>query len=341
VAKRKMKNKKLLILLCIPLIIAVMVLPLCSFTTVNTSNYDVYSPSYDVDVEYVYHRLTTTLDEYYYGVIPSFNQFLIGENGELPANRASDYIIVGNDSINYGNSTFVDRIGTCSIYSEDIAVACFTGDFILSGDIFLDGSNSVLWKDDRISFSGAMDPSVNYDITFSGFYYSPDSTYNSFNLRLDNQIITTIDRFIYIKDITDIIYSYLSSKFSSLNNHYIVKYIDCDMVSTDDEEFIYSNVTTTMRYSTKSELQTLFGSNMAYDLVSLRSVVYNNGFQIGYDIGLSNSKDVWGSITDFLTTTIGGFLDMNITPTITISSMLGIILSVTLVVAFLKIFAGG
>lgn len=106
-----MKNKKWTKFLILPLLCFSLIFPLCSFITIEDGVYvEPYLPYVNNSIEYVYHRQTSTINSEYYGYIPNMNSFAFDNTREVDgvdslANYASDFVIVGNTSLNYARTT--------------------------------------------------------------------------------------------------------------------------------------------------------------------------------------------------------------------------------------------
>ena len=154
----KTKNKKLLALLFLPVIIAAMVLPLCSFTTTTATpgSYTIYQSRTRCDLSYKYHRVTNTAEYDYYGTIPSANRVLIGDEA-MASNKidtirgsvqfySSDLLVTGTKSIDimsFGSTSDLKSKLTKDMYlsltykSDDTSVSTL-GDFFYFWDYNFD-----------------------------------------------------------------------------------------------------------------------------------------------------------------------------------------------------------
>lgn len=400
-----MKNKKILALFALPLMISIMVLPLCSFTTVEGDAYGrfsyTYNPALYTEVGYTYHRTTSTIDTYYSSVIPNINQTIISYDTDADDNPildlssiktyASDYIIAGNNSINYKSQTVslnpsvyytssnVDIIaGDVSVYSESPSIAYFTGYFGFEGLILPNDTSKNGLNDTAVKLLSSIDSSpltadelgcdihIQYVEEYNGEFVYADA-YTYVNLVNIPNVITsdfvsfnTIlkycldnDLFYTFEDLPDSIISNLSYQFIKQVDFQI--YVGYDP-STDLEQVIEGIVLRDSLYNRSGNNTYLYtiedfiadyyyeigvedGFDNGYEAGNKNG--YNIGYSTGYQVGASSAENVWGSIGSFLKTTVGGFLDFNITPNINIGGILSMLAGAMLLVAFLKIFAGG
>lgn len=400
-----MKNKKILALFALPLIIITMVLPLCSFTTVEGSGSGyltyTYNPALYTEVGYTYHRTTSTIDTYYYSVIPNINQTIIAYDTDADNNPildlssiktyASDYLIAGNDTINYKSQTVslnpsvyytssnVDVIASdVSVYSETPSKAYFTGYFGFEGLILPNETSKNGLNDTAVKLLSSIDSSpltadelscdihIQYVEDYSGEFVYADA-YSTVYLEHISNVITsdfvsfnTIlkycldnDLFYNFEDDPDSIIENLSYQYiKQVDFHFLVGYDP----ATDLEQVIEGIVLRDILYNRNGNNEYLYtiedfiadyyyeigvddGFDVGYEAGNQNG--YNIGYSTGYQIGLSNGENVWGTIGSFLKTTVGGFLDFNITPNINIGGILSMLAGAMLLVAFLKIFAGG
>lgn len=76
----KPKNKKILALLCLPVLMMSMILPLCSFTTTQSEDYVRYSSRSDIQFSYMYNRGGQSSYAFYRGVVPDSQQILVASD---------------------------------------------------------------------------------------------------------------------------------------------------------------------------------------------------------------------------------------------------------------------
>ena len=397
----KTKNKKLFALLMLPAVIAMMVLPLCSFTTVSD---DVNSPllftsALHSSVGYIYHRTTSTLDIEYYGEIPDFNRTLIsgsyddddslvGLDSSTIQMYASDYIVAGNTSINYRTrsaslypsqyyiTSSLDVMGAdVSLYSEDASIAYFSGDFDFSGLILPNDSSK----------NGLESTAVRLISSVHGAPLTPldlsCDIYIKYALEYDGQIIyNEAYTRCQVANVSDV----LDGDFISFNN--ILKHCFEEEPFYNDSDYFESISTPVYQFISDVNFDFIvYDSGVDSQFISgitLRDVLYNvdalnyrvytiedfvadyyydlgleagfdngyegglqQGFDVGYDsgynAGLSDISGVWGNLGDFLTGSVGGFLDFELWDGFSIRAILVIFVSAMLLIGFLKIFAGG
>lgn len=368
-----MKNKKILALFAIPLVICVMVLPLCSFTTVKGDNYGLtYRPSFSCDVGYTYHRVTNTLDEYYYGFIYDYNNTLVfDDNLNSIKNTASGYYILSGKSLNYCSTTSLDYfpssyyfdnshvVSSVASYFSSNNPAYFNGSFIFNGyervsDI---DANSRLGSISIALANGDADNFYQYSICDFDLTVSVQTVKYSLT---DNGVLEPSYQLYYLTipgnvwqfdDVVNI------EGNQGINNRrgFSVGAI-CDYVLTehnaDTSSFVYKvtlNISNIFDGSDGFEMCAI-SDNLYLDSIFMLDSIYplldsisDNSYDVGYLDGVEfgENSTPWDDFVEFLEVTVGGFLDFEIAPHISISSILGVLLSVTLVIAFLKIFAGG
>lgn len=344
-----MKNKKLLILFCIPLIIAVMVLPLCSFTTTVYEDYITYEPSIRTDVGYVY---TTANNSSYYGTISNYNRVLIPNSGEeMPSFSSSDikfnassYLIISSPSfrINY-------REFNASLNPSTLTKLPDNTD-LLTLNMYCSGSTT---SGNTLAFTGVVD--------YYGFINNETARYNTINF---NSSEMATDRFsaVVTCDYSSIVgddivtstytdtYTFTAEDYSIPLTYFInalyssIPNLSSGRVSITHLRIAYSNMDLggfyRPIYSTNFSSTDRIIDSSSVDSYAIKEI-YDIAFSQGYNSGISNAESVWQSFPNFLKNTVGAFLDMNITPNITISGILSVIISIGLVILFLRLFAGG
>lgn len=372
-----MKNKKLLKFLVLPLLCLSLILPLCSFITIEDGVYvEPYLPYVNNSIEYVYHRKTSTLDSEYYGYIPNMNSFAFDNTSEAEgvdslSNIASDFVIVGNTTLNYArikptssvpyNSQFDERESyiwsSPILYSEDPSVAYFTGVIEYNGYISLEHSS---------------------DTT------SPYRT-NTIFLATDSKIYTAsdIDYFVYVEEYRLVDGEYVSDSWSSSFSGGSLTEDDISRINAEDSAFLrqrglslggiidvaksHSDHTSYIdNYITRIKLEltrrdlTIDDTGYKYICLSdnvyssekvaeYNQIIFNNlynkgetkGFNAGYSSGVDNAVTEWGGVSEFLKNVIGAFTQAEIFPGFVIGDILGIVAGALLLLFFLKMFAGG
>lgn len=344
-----MKKKSKILALIMALVVCFsLILSLCSFTTTKSEDYYVYSPlGYDIDIGYTYHRITSTLDEYYFGEIPEFNRILASSSGSSYYAKASDYVIVSNDSINYDNVYFDGINSEVQLVCESPGKSYFNGlikyrglinELSVTDDILTLSPDSASLSPDTfyvsIDYEGFYNVdgqlmyipeqyfTVPYQLFISSFTQSGDDYYYSFSMsRLFELIFSNASHGFGVPN-NDIMLTRVNIDFSTdtLGNNYTYDYIqyNCSLYDEYNNSTDYFNVLTD--YFNKAE-----------------NLGYNNGFNDGFNSGSVS----WNSFTDFLKSTVSGFLDFEFVPNISLGNILSVILGLLLVFTFLRIFAGG
>lgn len=361
-----MKKNKIITLILALAVCSSLILSLCSFTTGLGQQGDVeqYSTPYKVDIKYCYHRVTTTLDEEYYGYFKQFNNIVAGIDGKTYA-RASDYHVISNTTFNYTNVTRLsDGRYSFGLISEDVDVAYFTGDVEFS-DFCL--SYYKLYEhetflNDKISFVGSASDNIHvyvdwYYITASGDFISDSYyTYVPVSMFADANNGDAV----ILQDLFKLVYDDIIN-----NNDYVTNsgdlYIKSLRLSYTGEP--YENVIFTA--STYSTLQmtgfedflsdwgdiymNIFDEGYTSGITDGTEIGFEDGYDYGYDEGLevgfnqgvSQAPGIWGGLGTFLSTTVGAFLEFEFFSGFTVANVLSLIVSVGVVLIFLKIFAGG
>lgn len=359
-----MKKNKLITLILALAVCSSLILSLCSFTTIkDETQYDIMTPYCDYNINYVYHRQTATLNEKYYGVIPHFNQLLADAHRERwSTNKASDYHIVGNTTLNYTgvtqNNTLNKYIG---LVSEDVSVAYFDGNFSLSnfgldndnGIFGADSIDFILNKADVIDGVNYLDYVVSVEYAYLGgdgsdlrkriYSYSIDLSYSSGTL--DDLPIGTFYDYetgstgfnISIVRLLDNVYKNLSANDSTT---YAPIYI-YNLSLIPDNDIIATSVYTDCLYNEYSARNQILFEKYKSLLGRLFDIKYNNGYENGFTDGLVKGENSWSGFTDFLEKTVSSFLDFEFIPNVSFGGILSVILGLLLVFSFLRLFAGG
>lgn len=168
----KIKNKKLFALLMLPAVIAIMVLPLCSFTTTTTdpTDYAIYESSTQCDLSYRYHRSNYG---FYNGTIPSANRILIDPTQTTIAGIRDSVKFEACDLF-MGNSTKSIDIRSFSVSSLPSKLTRNADD-----DLFL----GICYRSDDYLYSQLDGIFRFWNFTFAdGIYIEPyDVNYNSYS----------------------------------------------------------------------------------------------------------------------------------------------------------------
>lgn len=395
----KTKNKKLFALLMVPAVIAMIVLPLCSFTTTNTdpTDYAIYESSTQCDLSYRYHRSNYG---FYNGTIPSANRILIDPTQTTIAGIRDSVEFYACDLF-MGDSTKSIDIRSFSVSSLPSRLTRnFRDDLVLGicyrTDDYLYSQLDSIFRFWNFSFADEIyiEP---YDVNYAGYnsssdfvnfygwvtvniakynYSLKDFEYDSFNLvgTLDDFYKTAypggISSDTTVFDLNSIVQTVLDTYdllLEDLGVDYFITDVELclDYVPTDGSTFLgYGAVRLNSRVIEKTS------DGLSYDNVegvinSAIDSVYNEGFSAGEAAGYSEGyregeyvgyaegfregkiegqadlKNTWSSLGDFLTSTVGGFLDFELWDGFSIRAILVIFVSAMLLIGFLKIFAGG
>ena len=148
-------KKKILKIVSIITLSLIVILGMCSFTTVAPPDDDdnasfptadnVYMPSMNINVGYKYKRITTTIDQTYYGYFYNPNCTVVyGDDVSLIKNFASDYLVASTMSFDYHSQSankYPSQYSLTSDYlfasvfiqSDTPDTANFTGEIAFSG----------------------------------------------------------------------------------------------------------------------------------------------------------------------------------------------------------------
>lgn len=369
-----MKKNKLITLILVSAVCVSLILSLCSFTTGLGEPDTVIqlSTPYKVDVKYCYHRVTATLDEYYTGFFKQFNNISVGTNGSSYA-RASDYVVISNTSFNYQNVTNNPTIGKYGFgfISEDADVAYFTGDlkfydFPLS---YYDIYENETFTYDYFSFNGIDDDVITITVDYQ--YIDVFGQYIENSLSLPLLTVTSLNMVgnstsVSIHKLFKYVYDEIVARDNFVTNQGKI-YIDSLDISFSDTVLTSMYFTSSCYSSDYSDYNGLYyflsdwpdiyqniydegldygyndGYGEGYDVGITEGYEegYDEGLDLGYSQGLSQAPSVWGGFAQFLTTTVGAFLDFEIIPGLSITNMMTVLLAMVLVVAFLRVYAGG
>lgn len=371
-----MKNKKLFILICIPLIISIMVLPLCSFMPSiddSSPSYD-YSPSYGSNVD-------VGLDFRMYSIIDDFDYELSGFVDDVlncsvnyiqpDPNDPTLYPNISYESI-YVSPTYKD---TVIFYLNDLAAdyPLSDGRFVCDYSIeilptehfdegteyttesFLNGSFNITYSPKEISNndividfytpSGDLLDLSNFNIegeiiyeqaNAKGSYHKyvfDSSPISDYLFGLDSIYLSTYDLAlnILLPNPTITPYRILSFNFTLIPpDHGITRFRDYAV------ECYVSSQIIPVDYAESQYIDWITSYNEG-----LYDIGYETGYDYGYDVGVVSGIDPWKGVSDFLVTTVGGFLDFEFVEGISFGGILSLFLGIILVFTFLKIFAGG
>lgn len=397
----KTKNKKLFALLMLPAVIAMMVLPLCSFTTTNTdpTDYAIYESSTQCDLSYRYHRSNYG---FYNGTIPSANRILIDPTQTSIAGIRDSVEFYACDLF-MGDSTKSIDIRSFSVsslpsrlsrnYEDDLVLGiCYrTDDYLYSqlDSIFrfwnFSSADSIYIEPYDINYN-PYSTSTEEMSNFSGWVTVNVAQFNSETYSFDydsyHLVGTLVDMYYYnwpsgvssdtvVFDLNSIVqtvldtYSDLTSE--DLGKTYFITDVELclDYVPTDGSAFLgYGAIRLNSRVIEKKS------DGLSYDrlglvLENLGDISYSQGFSAGEAAGYTDGyrdgeyvgyaegfregkiegqadlKNAWGSLDDFLTSTVGSFFSFELWDGFSLGGVMAIIVGALLFVAFLKVFAGG
>lgn len=368
----KKKHKLLLVLSCIPLLMCCLILPLCSFTTVlNTDEFDVYKSYSNNGIRYNYTAGSTGT---YKGIIPDVSRVLIvknpttfnqasasiklqacnyyltssyrididsdftglrevGTNLEAPYDYILDMFYVGvptpNERVKFPYEVYVENItfdqyltySFCSLYQGNpYFLHLEDWDVTASGSlnycwVYIDGDDNLEYQSETVYFD-----SIDVSTDETGRYY----------LNVPSLCRYVAEGSGLVDDPHSLVTEYVSSFSCTLNVYNTVTgtpNIACDGVLVSSG-IVNVNSPNYSRY---------YLGNSVEKLSDIYDVAYNRGV----NAGLSKAPTVWGSVSTFLKTTVGAFLETPLFPNFTISTVLSIFVGAVLLIGFLKIFAGG
>jgi hypothetical protein len=367
VVKRKLKNKKILALLCVPVLVVSMILPLCSFTTVYDSEYDVYSSISNACVPYTYKYGNTGL---YFGLLNNCARCLIDKDAKTIAQKkdsikytASDYYITSSYriSIDGSMSDFVDLDGgyeRLSLFYKTtnkdkvfFPLHCYAeninpydnleyGYYIEgNGDLFLINVDSYDITCD-INFTYTWIDNNNGELVYASERMSTSIQIGSNNT--DDGLGWVLRPYEFVDLVLREDYGHITE-----NPNFIYGYcsvFDCDITCEykGQNDVFVSGLDGVM---VSSNVHNVFGE--FYNEVKLEpftdelQYIYSIAYGKGFDSGVSSAPQVWGSISDFLENTIGGFLEFEFVDGVSFGGLISVFLGFILVFSFLKMFAGG
>ena len=375
----KTKNKKLFALLMLPAVIAMMVLPLCSFTTVyNTNEYQKYSSQTNVGARYTYEYGTTGN---YYGLLQDMASVLTDGNGySLTARNKSikftacDYYITSSSRIQIKNvNDYFGEAGPlfeipelsnpggiydyqlCLLYDCNNANVYFNGEFHFD-DFSFDDNIGIYFIDNNVtndvySLSGKR-LYINLEFDYACLARTSDDGVYVVNTHIVDTFDTIYDwPALYIEEFIDESLNEISYEYQSDSN-----LID-QITDVKFTVLVYDDLTGETLNNSKHD-RIIIMSNVYdvdnYDdtpfLITLDQMfgsgsMYDSGFRAGkiagINLGLSKAPSVWGSIGDFLISTAGSFFSVELWDGFSLGGVMAIIVGALLFVAFLKVFAGG
>lgn len=346
----KIKNKKLFALLMLPAVIAMMVLPLCSFTTTTDPEYVSYEPIIRKDVGYVYQTSSNT----YYGSISNYNKVL-APRGDLTnktiKTNASSYLIITSPSMRINYSAFGSGSSIDYVNGEEILklqMGCSGGND--TNNLYFNG---VVDYYGFISLDTALNDYIDFTTSYSTKYFRYvgycdylvyDSSgnmsvgYHEFDYRADADDgilpLTHLVERIYMDipglDDGRLYINHIHCQYYNLSNY------DANWYPIESEVFTISNpiYTSEVREAmTMDFIDEILGRHIYND-------VYDEIYKKAFDAGVS-SVTSWSSIGDFLTDVVGSFFSFEFWDGFSLGGVMAIIVGALLFVAFLKVFAGG
>lgn len=343
-----MKNKKILALLCLLLLVTSLVLPLCSFVTTTFDTQCAYEPLINSEVGYTYNNNGNIV----YGSIPNYNRILMPDSySDINPNNVSFVA----DSYSIRASSPAMRIVYSSFASGKSSLS---SNDMLRMTIECTGGNETQTLDFNyhVKYSGVLLPSTvsNNYIEFntisegSSYKVSGEANYNVTTPNLSVLSLFIEFEYVYVEtdlqlDLSRIYNSLVADIKESISSDYTfvnISYIDCQYSYRLGDQYI---PITSDSFTMVDRIYSI-PSKEAILSEQYKELWYSRSYTLGYNAGVSQAPDVWGSFSKFLSSTIGGFLDMKIVPGnpgVTISGILSVILSISLVILFLRLFAGG
>lgn len=389
----KTKNKKIFALLCFPVLVIMMILPLCSFTTSNSYPWDftIYESKTQCDLTYRFYRGGSY--GYYYGTIPSANRVLIS-NEALATNSitsirdsiefiADDLLMTGTKSIDiraFSNNDLGSSLIRPSSSPDDLylGITYVTDDYTTSA---LDGvfyfRNYIASDDIRLNIFDINNQIIDYaqnTVSCTATVYVSEFNYSNNTFENDSYILNEPLNYYIGSDVT--------SATDIVLNDIVDSVLDYYTLALGENAFV-SNVELMLTYTTESgadfgfgavrlksfinpvNVDTFYGQDLE-DLISeIASNVYqfaydegveygrDFGYESGYDLGLVHGEQSgyekgvqdgvksFESIGEFLKTSVGAFFSFKLWDGFTLGSVMSIFVGAMLLVAFLKIFAGG
>ena len=370
----KRKNKLILVLCCIPILVSCLVLPLCSFTTSNIGDSSVpsvsYDPLMDVVLGYQYHRLTNTLDLMYDGELYNPNRVVSGFNDPDSIEFfACDYLVSGTKSFDYLSTTHKSLpssyeyfnngysiVSKVCMESDDSSSHWFTGRVEFDGLVRhedIDEYTEVAFYTDEYNLIDWGYYTV--EIYIEGIYFDDETgTFLSFE---DSVTTNMYDQPIGsnggISLRNAVVYYEMMLEYDVIYINHITLEVDSPDPSLADVGFPVVAIYDLLYYSRNSKLMNslndMLGSGYYHyyqqgfdDGFELGgSAGWHEGYNVGKNAGVSSISAVWSSLGDFLEASVGSFFDFELWQGFTLGTLMSIFVGAMLLIGFLKIFAGG
>lgn len=191
----KTKNKKLFALLMLPAVIAMMVLPLCSFTTVQipwdddyyelTHSYSRYRSGTDINIGYTYNRGGNYKYDLYYGNIYDSHNVLVSSDATTLSSIRDSIKFYGCDYYMGDSNKSID-INSFSVSSLPSTFSTFynptLGEQLYLGLAYQSDNVNYSWLDGRFRFDD-VNMNDNIVIEFYDYNYQPfDNSRDGWNL---------------------------------------------------------------------------------------------------------------------------------------------------------------
>ena len=309
----KTKNKKLLALLFLPVIIAAMVLPLCSFTTTTATpgTYTIYQSRTRCDLSYKYHRVTNTAEYDYYGTIPSANRVLIGDEA-MASNKidtirgsvqfySSDLLVTGTKSIDimsFGSSSDLKSKLTKDMYlsltykSDDTSVSTL-GDFFYFWDYNFDDNIQIeLFDHEYLPIDYAVNPvdcfatvqAVKYNYVTDVFEIVTYTVEEALSFYLSPDVSSGV----YVV-VNDIVNGVLSENGKPASDFVEISSVELMLNYKDPVSDSYLGFGAVRLSSFISPLGSfdVYDQDLYYFIQQLKENAYQRGEEVGYDQGLT------------------------------------------------------
>ena len=309
----KTKNKKLLALLFLPVIIAAMVLPLCSFTTTTATpgTYTIYQSRTRCDLSYKYHRVTNTAEYDYYGTIPSANRVLIGDEA-MASNKidtirgsvqfySSDLLVTGTKSIDimsFGSSSDLKSKLTKDMYlsltykSDDTTVSTL-GDFFYFWDYnFYDNIQIELFDHEYLPIDYAVNPidcfATVQAVKYNYATYSFEKVTYNVEEALSSYLSPDVSSGVYVV-VNDIVNGVLSENGKSASDFVEISSVELMLNYKDpvSDSYLGFGAVRLSSYISPLDSFNVYDQDL-YDFIhQLEENAYQRGEEVGYDQGLT------------------------------------------------------
>lgn len=115
-------------------------------------------------------------------------------------------------------------------------------------------------------------------------------------------------------------------------------FVDKVVITSSSNHFTASAITSNMLYYQSGNY--LYFDDLVDRIEFLRDIYGDVQYQSGYESGVADGQNTWASLGDFLTTTVGAFVDFEIVEGISIGGIISVFVGLSLVLVFLKMFAG-